>query len=243
MNKIMIKLIFNSFIALLIIMNFSSCEKSQYIDTGVFKNDFKGTNFDYLKSRPELFDSLCTIIEVAGLKEEINKQGRTFFTPPNQSIMKSVRRLNERLELEGMDTIKSLRQIKPQVWSEFLKMYIFTGIKYRDDYPQLDTNRFDVFPGQGYISIGNNNMNIGVIYNDVKTKNSEGQEQVVQYAGYRQLYISSVDVTDFFGQMINTPVSTSNIKTSNGVLHSLNFSKHTFGFSSVYFANRTFSQL
>ncbi|MCA5005912.1 fasciclin domain-containing protein [Sphingobacterium bovistauri] len=232
---------FCSILVALFLLNFFACEKSQYIDSGVFQNDFKGTTMDYLKSRPELFDSLTKIIDQADLANEINMESNTFFAPPNISIMKSVRHLNYQLKNNGQDTIKNLDKIDKAIWREFLQMYIFRGSRMLNDYPQVDTNRMTAFPGQGFVSIGNNNMNIGVIYNDVKTKNNEGQEQVVQYAGYRQLYFSSVDVTNELGRMINVPVATSNLKTSNGVIHVLNFSKHSLGFSGQYFASRAYT--
>lgn len=224
------------------LMTIISCEKSAYIDSGVFTNNFPGNHYDYLKTRPELFDSLTKIIDLAGLKEAVNKPNTTFFVPANYTIRKSVEKLNQVLYVAGRDTVKNLSEINPLVWKEFLQIYLFDGVRVSNDYPQLDTNKMDVFPGQGFLSVGNNNMNIGVLYNNV-TNERDGVKQTVQYAGYRQLYFSSVDITNAFGGMINTPVATSNLRTSNGVLHVLNFTKHSFGFSSNYFANRAFSMM
>lgn len=219
-----------------------SCEKSQYTDTGTFQNNFSGTSMDYLRTRPELFDSLTKIIELAGMEEDVNKNNTTFFVPSNYTIIKSVQRLNSILYSFGRDTIINLNEVNPLTWKEFLSYYIFEDKKLLNDYPQLDTNKMDVFPGQGYISIGNKNMNIGVVYHDVSNQR-DGVWQTVQYAGYRQLFFSSVDITNQFGRMVNVPVSTSDLKTKNGVLHVLNFSKHTFGFTSQFFVERAYSML
>lgn len=222
--------------ALSILFFLASCKKGGFEDSGTYPNNYEGTILQYLKSRPELFDSLSKVIKLADMEATLNKDNITFFAPPDVTIEKSVRQLNEVLFSTGRDTVIDLAQINPVVWKEYLSMYVFDERRSLKDYPQLDTMKMESFDGQGFISIGGKNMNIGVLYNDVVSKNSAGVEQRVKYAGYRQLYLSSVD----FG-MIHAPVATSDIRTANGNLHVLNITKHWFGFSSISFANRAFT--
>lgn len=223
-------------------ISISSCTKNDYQDSGVFQNNYSGSITDYLKTRPELFDSLTKVIKLAGLEGELNKEGVTFFAPADICIEKSVRQLNFLLHTEGRDTVLDLKQISPVVWKEYLSKYIFDGKRMLKDYPQLDTLNIGVFSGQGYISVNGDNMNIGVLYNDVESKNDQGVVQTVKYAGYRQLYISMVTGLGLSG-MVHAPVATSDLKTKNGVIHVLNIRKHSFGFSTFAFANRAYSLL
>lgn len=215
---------------------FFSCEKSGYIDSGTYPNNYDGTILQYLDSRPELFDSLMKVVKLADMEAVLNNDNITFFAPPDVTIEKSVRLLNQVLFIQGRDTVIDLAQVNPIVWKEYLSMYVFEERRSLKDYPQLDTLKMESFPGQGFIALGGQNMNIGVLYNDVVSKNNAGVEQRVKYAGYRQLYLSNFD----FG-IIHTPIATSDIRTRNGNLHVLNIKRHSFGFSSINFANRAFS--
>lgn len=222
----------------------SSCNKKDYLDSGIHDPIYNGTTMQFLESRPELFDSLIRIIKIADLEQVINKPEMTFFAPANVTINKSIYQLNRQLYLLGQDTVKDLSQVDPKVWKKFLSRYILDGKYLLKDFPQLDTLNLDIYPGQGYTSYAEEPVNIGVLYNDVVSKNSAGVEQVIKYAGYRQLYISYVynfsnesTATNF----INAPVATSDLQTSTGVLHVLNFSKHNFGFNAYEFSSTAYS--
>jgi len=231
-------------VLLLMIIFSSACKKEYYLDSGTHEAQFDGTTMDYLKSRPELFDSLIRVIKLAELENVIDNQSMTFFAPANATINKSVFLLNRQLYLLGQDTVKQLDQIDPSVWKKYLSRYILPGKYLLKDFPQLDTTNLDVYPGQGYITFAEEPMNIGVLYNDVVSKNSAGVEQTIKYAGYRQLYISYVynfSNESSANQFINAPVATSDIQTNSGVLHVLNFSKHNFGFNAYDFSSTAYS--
>lgn len=210
------------------IFSFSSCTKEYYEDGGIHNAKYDGTIIQFLKSRPELFDTLVKVVNLtkyASLLDAPNSN-ITFFAAPNQSIAKSITTLNRQLFLRGQDTVLDVRQIPATVWEKYLGQYIFQEKFLLKDYPQIDTANLLVYPGQGYISIGGEPINIGTFYNDVKSKNSAGVEQIIKYAGYRQVLIN-----------FNNPVATSDLQPTNGVVHVLNFSKHTFGFSSYDFTS------
>lgn len=218
-----------AFLLMMLSLGFlGSCTKEYYVDGGVHTAKYDGTIAQFLKSRPELFDTLVKVVSLtkyANLLADPNSD-ITFFAATNQSIAKSVTQLNRQLFLRGQDTVLDVRQIKPIVWEKYLGQYIYEDKFLLKDYPQIDTANLLVYPGQGYISISGIAMNIGTFYNDVKSKNNAGVEQIIKYAGYRQVLI------DF-----NNPVATSDIQPVNGVVHVLNFSKHTFGFYSYDFSN------
>jgi len=233
-----------SFALLLLVM--SSCNKSNYQDGGTLDPVFKGTTFDYLESRPDVFDSLTKVIRLAGLEQALKSEEVTFFAPPTETIQKTIRIVNLLLKSYGKDTVYNLRQIKPAVWKKMLSRYIFKHKKSLTDYPQVDFLNVPVFPGQPYVSYGGDVMNIGVKYADAGG---------VQYAGERSLYLSFIaSLSSPTTSWISSPVATSNVTTSNGYVHvlrfatSLNitntgglivldFTDHYFGFDPFLFYN------
>lgn len=209
-----------------------NCQDDSYLqDGGVHNPYYNGTIMDYLEKFPDshYFTELVEVIKYAGLDSVLHNDSVTFFAPPDWSIRFSVNALSRKLYLySGQDSIKDLRQIRPSVWRDFLSMYIIPG-KYRlKDIPQLDTANVKAYSGQAYYSYGGRPMNIGVVYFDAGG---------VKYAGARQILFSYVN--DFTTMdMVNAYVATSDIQPTNGVLHVINFTKHTFGFSSALFTQK-----
>ncbi len=242
-------------LALLVVIGFTiitSCKRDEYfLDTGTFNPNFNGTVLAYLKSKPAYFDTLTRVINIAGMNDVFEKENITFFAPTSSTIYKSVRDLNADLRRSGKDTVSRLEQIKPETWRETLSMYIFKGTYRLKDYPQLDTIAFAAFPGQGYTSYAGRTMNIGVLFNDAVTvRNTDGSPKTfVKYAGYRQLYLSYIpDFSNPTVNLLNIPVSSSDIAPTNGIVHVLAqnvfnasgilVTKHKFGFNTRTFIDK-----
>ena len=249
MYKITLKL------ALFILIGFcviTSCKRDEYfLDTGKANPNFNGTVLAYLKSKPAYFDTLTRIINIAGMNDVFEKEKITFFAPTSSTIYMSIKDLNADLRKSGRDTVSKLEQIKPETWKEALSMYIFKGTYRLKDYPQLDTIAFAAFPGQGYTSLAGRTMNIGVLFNDAVTvRNPDGSPKTfVKYAGYRQLYLSYIpDFSNPTLNLLNIPVSSSDIAPTNGIVHVLAQSvfnssgmlvvKHKFGFNVKTFSDK-----
>ena len=77
-------------IALVSMVFTSGCTKDYYADGGTLDPDKTMTlgmsTMDYLKSRPEIFDTLTTLISLTGLEAAVNANGSTFLAPKNYSI-------------------------------------------------------------------------------------------------------------------------------------------------------------
>jgi len=217
----------------------TSCQNQYFEDSGIHDPFYGGTIMDFVKGRPDIFDSLYRVIQLSGLESELNKENVTFFAPGDASIRQSIYMLNQLLYELGQDTVMTMDQVDPAIWREYLSMYIYGDVYLLKDIPQIDTLNMNIYPGQGFESLGGHSMNLGVNYNDVVSENANGQEQRVKYAGYRQLFISYVrDVSNIgqFGAMVNSPVATSDIRTLNGVIHALEYRRHEFGFDAIDFA-------
>lgn len=225
MKNLTIKYLFLAMISSLVLL--ASCTKEYYEDGGVHSPTYDGTILSFLKSRPELFDTLVKVLEYTKYAELLDNPAAnvTFFAPCSQSINRSILALNQQLFVRGQDTIHDVRQVSPEVWEKFLGQYVYNDKYLLKDYPQLDTANMLVYPGQRYISMGGEPMNVGSYYHDVVSKNNAGVEQIIKYAGYRQLMLN-----------YSNPVATSDIQPTNGVLHVLNFTKHAFGFYTYEFS-------
>lgn len=227
----------------LIILGFVACKKDDFIDTGVHNPKFNGTVWQYLETRPDMFDTLMVALKIAKLDEVLKKDEVTFFAPSDPSILKAVWRLNNMLFISGQDTVTKLEQVKPEVWRKYLGQYIVKGKYVAKDFAQIDTVNLAAYPGGIYKNFNGTDMNIGVLYNDVLSN-----DQLIKYAGYRQLYINlpySIvipdEIKDYFTPFITAPVATSDIQPTNGVLHVLQFSKHVLGFQGTLFANEAYT--
>ncbi len=210
-------------IAGLVVMGlFAACKKDYYKDSGLANGRYEGSVLDYLKSKPFFFDTLVQVIDLAGMSDVFQKEQITFFAPSNMCFDSTLMYTNRLLYSAGKDTISKLSQVPKDLWRKVLSRYVFKGKNLLNDYPQLDPNYYDTYPGQFYRSYDGALMNIGVIY---------GSAGGAQYAGYRQLFLSyTPDITFKPSFWRKAPVSSVNIEPRNGAVHVLNFTNHFFAF-------------
>ncbi|SDM62569.1 hypothetical protein SAMN05421820_104258 [Pedobacter steynii] len=220
----------------------AGCKRDEYyIDGGKADANFNGSMLEYLKAKPVPFDTIASIVKLAGMEEVFNKEDITFFAPTDYEVKEmigSVRRvgtLNWQLYRGGKDTVRTLADIDGAIWAKYLQRHIFKGVKKLSDYPQYDPNLVAVYPGQYYYSYNNSVARIGVIYGEVGG---------VKYIGYRQLTIayipdiSNPDQSSFF----NYKIASSDIKPKNGVVHSLQLYGEGFGLGSYAMINDILSR-
>ncbi|WP_316815081.1 hypothetical protein [Pedobacter nyackensis] len=231
MNKI--KIISKTYFLLVMAMFFclAGCKRDEYyIDGGKAEANFNGTMLEYLKSRPVPFDTIATIVKLAGMEDLFNKEEITFFAPTDYEIkeligdVKKLGSLNAALYRNGKDTVKALDDIDGTIWAKYLQRHIFRGAKRLSDYPQYDPDLRAVYPGQTYYAYNKTVSRIGVIYGDVGG---------VQYIGHRSLTIGFIDDVSNPDQISNMfRISSSDIKPKNGVVHSLALYGYAFGLNS-----------
>lgn len=225
-----------SFLGLITAAFFFSCKKDYYVDSSVHTGVYNGSTMQFLESRKDYFDTTVLVIKLAGMEDVFKNEKITFFAPTSSSIYKTVKALNTYLRLSSRDTVSDYSQIDASVWRKNLSQYVFKGVSKLKDYPQLDTLAYAAYPGQSYNSYDGQIMNVGVLYNDAVSNDTR-----IPYAGYRQLYLSLIkDFTQPQQSLVNVPVATSDLQTSNGVVHVLAQSqaysngtyvnRHNFGF-------------
>lgn len=217
----------------------SACnKKSTFEDSGINDPKFDGTIMEYLESDPLYFDTLVRVVKYAGLEETLNKDDLTFFAPPDPCFKKLLDVVNDYQLSLGADSVTRFEQVKPEVWKQFLDMYLFPGNRGLKDYTQVDTLALDTYKGALFESVNTVPMNIGVIYNDAISgdPNTVGGSTIIKYKGYRQLMLSYVPDEAFpYSNWINAVVSASDIAPTNGRVHRLRYMTHVFGFDPLKF--------
>jgi hypothetical protein len=212
----------------LILMSLFACKKDQYYrDSGQQDPHFNGNTLAYLDAVPFFFDSLAQVVRLSGMEEVFTKDTLTFFAPTDRSIKNLIENLNDNLFMYGYDTVKTLSDVPAVVWQKYLQRYMFHGANQLKDFPQIDFSLKSIYPGQDYLSWNNTTMNIGAVYTD---------DNGVKYVGYRQLTISYIpDLTYPFDNWNTAFVSSTNILTDNGVVHTLDKDHYFFGFDFASF--------
>lgn len=201
----------------------SSCAKDKYYQDGGLANPvYNGNILQYLQSNPK-FDTIAQIVKLAGLEDVFTKETITFFAPTDEVIRRDIgqvnavrselrNKLNQQLFNANKDTIKNLSDVPQEIWRRYLLKYVVKGKFLLKDYPQIDFDLRQLYPGGYYYLYNNDLANIGVAYN---TANG------VRYAGYRQLCISNIIDPSNPNSFNTAAVASSDIQPSNGAVHVL----------------------
>lgn len=213
-----------SFLLCCFVLGLSSCNKDDYfMDGGLAQGDFKGNMMEYLESKPKDFDTIVQVIKLAGMEEAFRNEKLTFFAPNDKLIRESIKNINPRLNDLYLDTIVRLSDIEPEIWAKYLSRYLFKGAYQLADYPQIDFELINTFPGQNYLSYDGSVLNVGVVYEPANG---------VKYMGYRRLVLSYIpDIAKPKDNWLTSTISSSDIHTTNGYVHTLAFDWRLFGFN------------
>jgi hypothetical protein len=223
----------------LFILAFTACKRDKYYkDGGLAQAKFPGNMVEYLDAHPVPFDTIAQIVRLAGLEEMFSKDTITFFAPDDEVIKNTIGTiytdgLNRALYFSGKDTVKELSEIDPAIWRKYLLQYVFRGANMLKDYPQIDFERVNIYPGALYYNLAGNVMNIGVKFGDANG---------IKYLGYRQLVLSYIpDISRPDDNWQTNDISSSDIQPTNGVVHALKPSGNYFGFNIYNFFTEVYN--
>ncbi|TXH22617.1 MAG: hypothetical protein E6Q95_01835 [Chitinophagaceae bacterium] len=233
------KLLYSFSIFILGVVLLASCTKKDYfIDSGKIDPKFNGDIVQYLQSKPAYFDSLVRVIEMAGYTSELKQPNTTFFAPADSSIRLAIRNANEKRSQIGKAHITSINQIDAAIWKKYLGRYIFKFNRSLNDFSQIDFSNVTSYGGQMYTALSGENLNIGVIYDDLVNSNPQaGTTVTIKYGGYRHLAISFLNspYTPLnVGTWSRANISSANIQPTNGYVHLIRYSNHSFGFNDEF---------
>jgi hypothetical protein len=179
-------------------------------------------------------------VKLAGLESTFRNENLTFFAPNDTWIRDLIGtrvsplgdttyiNLNSYLKLRNLEPIRKLSDIDPVIWRKYLQRHMFREAYKLKDYPQIDFNQKNMFPGQLFHSYDKSLFNIGVEYGDANG---------IKYLGYRQLTISFVpDASRPDDDWRTVRTSSTDIQPRNGIVHTLR-NESSFGFDYWEFAD------
>lgn len=205
-------------IALVSMVLTTGCSKDYFADGGVLNRDETATlgvsTMDYLKSQGELFDTLSALITLNGLDAAVNAKGSTFLAPRDYSISNYFKLLFPDPEKRPA-TFNDIPQEEMEKIAGILKNYIIPGQEivrdklattYSYDTTYAGTKaRFNIVQDD---YLGNVNMGAKFIIFSLN----------VSAPGEKERYQS-------------VQVVTSDLRSTNGVVHVLSSDTHIFGFN------------
>ncbi|HTN06006.1 fasciclin domain-containing protein [Agriterribacter sp.] len=205
-------------IALVSLLVTSGCSKDYFADGGTLNPDETMTlgvsTMDYLKSRPEVFDTLVTLITLTGLEAAVNASGSTFLAPKNYSIRnyfnlvypdpeKRPKTFSE-MPVEDMEKIKAIIKNYIIPGKQIVRSELATTYSYDTTYGGAKA-RFNIVRDD-YLE----NVNMGARYVNYALD--------VGMPGVYELYLS-------------VQVETADLHATNGIVHVLAADSHIFGFN------------
>lgn len=203
---------------------FTSCQKHYYDDTGLQNGVYNESSLEFLQQQPFFFDSVVTVIHLAGMDQILSDSTITFFSPTNHAIARTMDIVNSVRHSNFEDSLR-LEDVPQEVWRKFLSRYVFRGKYMLKDIARRDPAQLNVYPGMNMESYDGYIMNLGVLFSDYNDTKDVGPRQV-----------TITDIGDLANPVgITNNVATSDLQTKNGIIHVLD-DLHFFGFSSGNFA-------
>jgi uncharacterized surface protein with fasciclin (FAS1) repeats len=168
--------------------------------------------YDYLKSKPGVFDSLVAAIDRLGLKETVADSNITLFAVTNQSFQLAVTNLNRLRRQTDKDPLY-LGIVDRQQLDTMVCYYIIRG-KYLSDSLQLQDGLDLSSVRFGYPMHG---------------KSTRAAASGFEKGGPEVIEFSNTKRSKFVKFWSNTNTGSNNIETTNGVVHVVS-PDHIFGF-------------
>jgi hypothetical protein len=205
-------------IALVSMVFISGCSKDYFADGGTLDPD-ETTNLgmstmDYLKSRPEVFDTLTALITLTGLEAAVNASGSTFLAPKNYSIHNFFNLVypdpEKRPKTFGEITDEELEGI-----AKILKDYIIPG---------KQIVRSELSTAYSYdTTYSGTKARFNIVQDDYLGNVNMGAKYII-FA----LDLGTPGVFEFYRSV---QVETADLRSTNGVVHVLAADSHIFGFN------------
>ncbi len=194
----------------------TGCQEDYFVNGGLESSQLGVSTYDFVASRPKEFDTLLWTIDRSGLKEVINQSNSTFFMPQDAAF-KTFLENRFRGEDDVPTSLDNLPEAVADTLGILLRKYIVNqSVKWND------------IPVKGGLELTN-------IENEpVRALFRESFRGGVEGFGPKTLEYSMKGKFDFDGQIIeinrSAAVSSSNLESTNGMIHVLSPLFHELGF-------------
>ncbi|MCX2573176.1 fasciclin domain-containing protein [Pedobacter sandarakinus] len=200
-------------VLLLFAIVYQGCKKNGgYYNEENDAKPFTGNTYEYLKSKPGVYDSLLATIDRMGLKSTLTDSNVTLFAVTNPSFQLALRNLNTLRKQTDKDPL-FLANIDGVQLDTMTSYYIIRGVKPTDSLKLQD---------------GANLTSVKVGYPmHAKAIRSSASGEVG--AGPEYIEFSNTKKSKFIRNWATTTTASNNIKTKNGMVHVV-APDHVFGF-------------
>lgn len=204
---------------LLVALIFSSCSNDNYLVDGGISDPNIGTDtFSFLQEHSQL-DTLAILIERADLVDEVNGEN-TLFAPNNLSIKNYINTILSDLRQIDPEAEYTINDIPKDTLDKYLGGYIFPGKITRDDMSEQ---------GDILTALNSEERRISLEPVDQYTGNLS---EYPEYVFYTYKVGEEWDVWNAIDDDIKIQVRTSNLLSTNGVIHVLQGSHTLFNYRS-----------
>jgi hypothetical protein len=229
MNNIMKRIIYTILTVVVLGAIMYSCKKDGYFVGGDLHNPkINLTTYDWLKSNKDgVFDTVIMLIDKAGVKDKINKQGITFFAPTDYDIYNYVQARSiamQRIDPEKKWTVDSMIKYELPRFADSIDMYIVNQTLPNDLLTENGAKYKNAKGKDVVVSYEpTDDPNLG--YNEA----SSVRPRIVYFSYLFQVLGNNVPASDIALPVgVRTRVQTSNAQTTTGVVHVLNNSHILF---------------
>lgn len=213
-----------------LMLSWASCKKGYFVDSGVHSGKINMSSYDFMRSRADIFDTVLLAIDKAGLKAQYQQEAVTLFSPQNYSIRVALRNVNNYMKTPLVtDRTKKVRDslgfprdtvvfddIKPEIWKQLFQSYTLNAKRVLNSFNN---------PGENHQSLSGEQTRTFIRTEAWQNVQGAGAKSLA-YQFFRQS-LSKAGKTD----TIEVRVITSDLQTTNGVLHVLD-RQHEFGLTS-----------
>jgi hypothetical protein len=227
-------ILFGKYLAVMVIAALvlqTGCKREAgYHDKTAIINTVNLSTYDYLKSKPGVYDSLLMLVDELGIKQTLVDSNITLFAPSNVSFQIAVKNLNDIRATAGQGPIyltqlaaggKGITEAKTRDKAKRDSAQIDTMVSRYIIRKQYVANDFAIGDGQFIFSVrGGYQMHGLRIFADAEGLQGGGSE-VIEFANTKGSLFTS--------KWSKTTTTSVNIKTKNGIVHLLS-PDHVFGF-------------
>lgn len=205
-------------IAFVTVLFTTGCGKDYFTDGGNLNLDetmnLNKSTMDYLKSRPDVFDTLTTLITLTGLEAAVNASGTTFLAPKNYSI-------RNYFNLQYPDPEK-----RPKSFAEIPEEDMEQIKEILEDYiiPGKQIVRKELASTYSYATtLGETKARFNTVQDDYLGNVNMGAKSII--------FAIDVGTPGVFELYLSALVETADLHATNGIVHILAADTHIFGFN------------
>lgn len=192
-----------------------SCQKTDgyynYVNT---ESVYNGTTYDYLVSKPGVFDSLLLVLNrVPEYREFLQSEEATLFAPTNESFAMAIGNLNLVRRNENKAALR-LSTVELVELDTLLSKYMGVGS----------------FPTDSMLNV--DGLYLPTFRHEQPMHGQRIKEESSGFAegGLIRVYFSDTKGSNFVSQWIRSTSEAVNIRTNNGIIHVVG-GNHEFGFN------------